>query len=57
MVNAMRMKNAPPSGSVECWSEETMFAPRAARNPETAATMPWRSGHEISSRASISVGG
>ena len=53
MVKAMRMKNAPPSGSVEYWSEETMFASRAARNPETAATMPWRSAQEISSRASI----
>ena len=53
MVKAMRMKNAPPSGSVECWSEETMLASRAARKPETAATMPWRSAQEISSRACI----
>ena len=53
MVKAMRMKNAPPSGSVEYWSEVTMLASRAARNPETAATMPWRSGQEMSSRASI----
>ena len=53
MVKAMRMKNAPPSGSVEYWSEVTMLASRAARKPETAATMPWRSGQEMSSRASM----
>jgi hypothetical protein len=27
------MKNSPPSGSVECWSELTMFAPRAGQEP------------------------
>jgi hypothetical protein len=53
----MRMKNAPPSGSVECWSEETMLASRAARKPETAATMPWRSGQAISRRASMDAAG
>src|SRR4051794_36495380 len=52
-VKAMRMKKAPPSGSVEYWSEVTMLASRAARKPETAATIPWRSAQEISSRASI----
>ena len=57
MVKAMRMKNAPPSGSVEYWSEVTMLASRAARNPETAATMPWRSAQEISRRASMGAGG
>ena len=36
----MRMKNSPPSGSVECWSELMMLAPEAARKPATAATIP-----------------
>src|SRR5262245_11595307 len=49
-VNSMRMKNSPPSGSVECWSELMMLAPDEARNPATAATMPWRSGQVMSSR-------
>src|SRR4051794_21809077 len=49
-VNSIRMKNSPPSGSVECWSEEMMFAPDAARKPATAATMPWRSWQVMSSR-------
>src|SRR3954454_1502989 len=49
-LNSMRMKNSPPSGSVECWSELMMFAPEAARNPATAATIPCRSGQLISSR-------
>src|SRR3954468_18345644 len=49
-LNSMRMKNSPPSGSVECWSELMMFAPEAARKPATAATIPWRSGQLISSR-------
>ena len=30
--NSIRMKNAPPSGSVECWSDCTMFAPWCDRN-------------------------
>ena len=47
----MRMKNVPPSGSVECWSELRMFASFSERNPETAATIPCRSGHETSRRA------
>ena len=34
-----------------------MLASRAARNPETAATMPWRSGQAMSRRASIGAGG
>ena len=34
-----------------------MLASRAARNPETAATMPWRSGQEMSRRASMGAGG
>src|SRR5215218_2036253 len=38
--NSMRMKNVPPSGSVECWSELRMFASLSNRNPETAATIP-----------------
>ena len=38
--NSMRMKNVPPSGSVEYWSELRMFAPVSARKPETAATIP-----------------
>jgi hypothetical protein len=45
------MKNVPPSGSVEYWSEATMLAPRSNRKPETAATIPWRSGQVISRRA------
>src|SRR4051812_1411993 len=49
-VNSIRMKNSPPSGSVECWSDEMMFAPEAARKPATAATMPCRSGQVISRR-------
>src|SRR3954451_4302254 len=49
-LNSMRMKNSPPSGSVECWSELMMFAPEAARKPATAATIPCRSGQLISSR-------
>src|SRR3954447_21103534 len=49
-LNSIRMKNSPPSGSVECWSELMMFAPEAARKPATAATMPWRSGQVISRR-------
>src|SRR3954452_21696076 len=49
-LNSIRMKNSPPSGSVECWSELMMFAPEAARNPATAATMPWRSWQVISRR-------
>src|SRR3954452_17254391 len=49
-VNSIRMKNSPPSGSVECWSEEMMFAPDAARKPATAATMPWRSWQVMRSR-------
>src|SRR3954465_6358027 len=44
------MKNSPPPGSVECWSEVMMFAPESARKPATAATIPWRSGHVISRR-------
>ena len=51
--NSMRMKKRPPSGSSECWSEETMFAPCAKRKPDTAATMPGRSGQEISRRAQL----
>src|SRR3954447_16266709 len=49
-VNSMRMKNSPPSGSVECWSEVMMLAPEAARKPATAATMPWRAGQGMSRR-------
>ena len=47
----MRMKKVPPAGSVECWSASRMFAPCSNRKRETAATMPGRSGQEISSRA------
>ena len=53
----MRMKNSPPSGSVECWSELMMFAPEAARKPATAATMPWRSWQVISRRPFTQLGG
>ncbi len=49
-VNSIRMKNSPPSGSVECWSEVMMFAPERARKPATAATMPWRSAQVMSRR-------
>src|SRR3954447_25592303 len=49
-VNSIRMKNSPPSGSVECWSEVMMLAPDAARKPATAATMPWRSGQVMNRR-------
>src|SRR4051812_4203461 len=48
--NSMRMKNDPPSGSVVCWWELMMLAPASCRKCETAATMPGRSAHEISSR-------
>ena len=40
-----------PSGSVEYWSERTMFAPASYRNRDTLATMPGRSGQEISRRS------
>src|SRR3954449_11310313 len=49
-VNSIRMKNSPPSGSVECWSDVMMFAPESTRKPETAATIPWRSGQVMSRR-------
>ena len=42
----------PPNGSVEYWSEATMLAPRSNRKDETAATIPARSGHETTRRAS-----
>src|ERR1700739_2813792 len=45
------MKNCPPSGAVEYWSDWMMLAPQPAGQPATAATMPCRSGHVISSRA------
>ena len=44
------MKNEPPSGSVVCWSDSMMFAPRSATNRESAATIPGRSTQETSSR-------
>ena len=47
----MRMKKCPPPAAVECWADSMMFAPRAARKPETAATIPGPSGQSISSRA------
>lgn len=55
-TKAMRMKKVPPAGSVECWSEATMFAPRACRKPAVAATMPGRSGQEMSRRAGRAAG-
>src|SRR4051794_27540835 len=55
-LNSMRMKNSPPSGSVECWSELMMLAPDAERKPATAATMPCRSGHLMSSRPFKALG-
>ena len=45
------MKKLPPSGSVEYWSALRMLAPVSERKPETAATIPCRSGHQIRSRA------
>jgi hypothetical protein len=33
------MKNVPPSGPVECWSELRMLASLSARNPATVATI------------------
>src|SRR4051812_44537835 len=53
-TNAIRMKKAPPSGSVECWSDATTLAPRSNRKPATAATIPGRSGHAMSRRLSSS---
>ena len=50
----MRMKNVPPSGSVECCAESVMFAPRSNSQPETAATIPGRSGQTITSLAELS---
>ena len=41
----------PPVGSEEYWCEDTTFAPRSNRKPDTAATMPGRSAQPISSRA------
>ncbi len=49
--NSMRRKNRPPSGSVEYWSDEMMFAPLSARSRDSAAMIPDRSGHETISRA------
>jgi hypothetical protein len=43
-------EEAPPLGSEEYWWEETMLASRPNRKPDTAATMPGRSGQETSSR-------
>ena len=43
---SMRRKNAPPSGSVEYWSEVTMFTPDSASAVESAAMIPWRSAHD-----------
>ena len=51
-ANSIRRKNVPPSGSVEYWSERTMFAPDSYRKRETLATIPGRSGQEISRRSS-----
>ena len=49
--NSIRRKNRPPSGSVEYWSDEMMFAPLSARSRESAAMIPGRSGHATISRA------
>jgi hypothetical protein len=49
-VNSIRRKNVPPTGSLEYWSERTMFAPAAARKVETALMMPGRSGQVMTSR-------
>ncbi len=38
-------------GSEEYWWEETMFAPRSNRKPETAATIPGWSAQPINRRA------
>src|SRR5947209_15712122 len=51
-ANSTRRKNVPPSGSVEYWSERTMLAPVSNRKRETLATMPGRSGQDISRRTS-----
>ena len=42
--NSVRMKKRPPLGSEEYWCEETMLRLRSNRKPETAATIPGRSG-------------
>ena len=42
--NSVRRKKRPPLGSEEYWCEETMLASCANRKPETAATIPGRSG-------------
>jgi hypothetical protein len=49
-VNSIRRKNVPPAGSLEYWSERTMFAPAAARKVETALMIPGRSGQVMTSR-------
>ena len=42
---SMRMKKRPVSRSPNCWLS-TMLPPRATRKPDTACTMPGRSGQE-----------
>ena len=53
----MRMKNVPPRGSVECWSERTMFAPRRVEEARGRGDDPGRSGQEISRRVIGGAGG
>ena len=48
--NSVRMKKAPPAGSVVCWSDCTMFAPRSRRKLDSAATIPGWSVQDTSSR-------
>jgi hypothetical protein len=45
------MKKRPPSGSLECWWESVMFAPRECRKPAIPATIPGRSAQLMSRRA------
>ena len=50
-VNSIRMKNSPPSGSVECWSErDDVRAGVGEEARRRAATMPCRSGQVMSRR-------
>jgi hypothetical protein len=56
-VNSTRRKKIPPTGSLEYWLSEMMFAPASNRKRETEATIPGRSGHEMSRRILTCVKG
>src|SRR5205823_2040218 len=54
------MKNIPPIGSVECWADSVMFAPRRKRYVKTADTIRTRPScvlHHPSERRSLSAYG